>query len=68
MREARDRNEFNDQDDLNLVGEFLYFRYTHPNSEEEELITMTSDALNNGDEESWERVNWYTVLVFARVL
>ena len=63
-----DTNIFDDQDDITLIGEFLYFKYANPSNTDEEIVKITSEALNGKDEESKERIGWYAVRVFARTL
>ena len=58
----------NDQDDIMLIGEFLYLKHIYPKSTNDELVEILSEALNDIDDEMWERLSSYPVMVLGQLL
>lgn len=65
---GQDKNRFNDQDDVELVGEFLYLKHMNPDKTREQITEMLSSAIDNNDAETEERMISFSIEVTARTL
>ena len=58
---------FDDQEDIELIGEFLYLRHMHPDSTMDDILKILSVALDQKDEAMLDRMDDYVILIVARL-